>query len=493
MVSAELLDDKVADGVAGAGETIRVTLDRALPPGFRPQEVKVWSGPPPTPLLVQVRRSGPRTLEIELVSTPPPGRTEGSYSGNPTVGGPAGLGLDLGSAAPGQQWVDLQVERVHPWLERAVWDDRPAAGSSTGNLVVDQGDWIRLTFSREVRLAGPGAPSAVPPELKGAGGKEGGEAPGAEARVEARVPFDLLLTKAEDQLDDGKVRSYFRQGDHPREIVIVLGSNPRLTIAGRHRPTRRGGERERGPFWPSGLAVNGTPVLPLEKIVARRGGLGAVSSGLPPSASETREGERGGSVDIEFPEEYPSFEKETEERFPLPGHRTLPTITPIAGGRAIVAGGRSPGDKAIGQVLLYDPEATHQLELLGEMPSSREKEEKDRKQAEDKEAAGGWRLAAGDKKPPPGRYLHTATLFPGQDGLLGTSDDFVVIAGGTDGERSLGSLVAVRLLDPTSPEPFSIELLPTGLRVPREYHSAAFIPPDMLYLEGGRYTAPSGG
>src|SRR6185503_11999026 len=190
----------------------------------------------------------------------------------------------------------------------------------------------------------------------------------------------------------------------------VLGSNPRLTIAGRHRPTRKGGERERGPFWPSGLAVNGTPILPMGKIVARRGGLGAVSAA--PAAGGGREGDRGGSVDIEFPEGYPAFEKETEERFPLPGHRTLQTITPIAGGRAIIAGGRSPGEKAIGQVLLYDPEASHQLQLLGEMPSAREKDEKDRKAPE-----------------PSPRYLHTATLFPGEDGLLNTFDDFIIIAG----------------------------------------------------------------
>src|SRR5262245_42714573 len=78
VISAELLDDKTADGQPGAGETIRVTLDRPLPNNYRPQEeVQVWTGPPRTRLMVRVRRGGPRTLEIELVSTPPAWQTTG--------------------------------------------------------------------------------------------------------------------------------------------------------------------------------------------------------------------------------------------------------------------------------------------------------------------------------------------------------------------------------------------------------------------------------
>src|SRR5688572_23210486 len=75
VISAELLDDKTADGQPGAGETIRVTLDRPLPNSFHPQDVRVWTEPPRMQLMVQVRPGGPRTLEIELVSTPPPWQT----------------------------------------------------------------------------------------------------------------------------------------------------------------------------------------------------------------------------------------------------------------------------------------------------------------------------------------------------------------------------------------------------------------------------------
>jgi hypothetical protein len=131
---------------------------------------------------------------------------------------------------------------------------------------------------------------------------------------------------------------------------------------------------------------------------------------------------------------------------------------PIAGGRAIIAGGRTVDGKPTGQVLLFDPEAARPVTIAGEMGEP--------------------------------RYLHTADILQGREG--DPLDDFVVIAGGTDGNQSLKSLEVVRM-DPSSPGRILVETLDSTLLVPRIYHSATQIPPNFLLIDGGRYYAPRGG
>jgi len=114
--------------------------------------------------------------------------------------------------------------------------------------VVDKGDWIRLIFDREVRIdIGSRPPSS---------GTDAGR-PGCPVRV----PEDILLSSTDDWLDDGNVPAVFEEGSSPKEVRIVLGSSPHLTIAGRHRPARD--RLSSVPLVSSGLSVNGTSVQPM--------------------------------------------------------------------------------------------------------------------------------------------------------------------------------------------------------------------------------------
>ncbi len=428
VLSAELIDGGGADGAVRPGGRILITLDRPAA-DLHLDAVQVWSGPPRTRLLARVHAGpAPNAIEVELLSTPPPLTSSGRFQGDGGPNGATGIGVDLGSGGAGEQWVDLQERRPFPALVRAIWEDRPTADAPGGDLVVDQGDWIRLLFDRDVRLAVAGKAEAA--------------AGGGAAPVEARVPADVLLASPDDRLDDGTVRSTFLEGPGPREVRIVLGSSPRLTIAGRHRGAAARSPRARAASLRSSeIALNGTVLQPLEKIVDRRGWPGAVSRR---------------PVDIEYPPGYVFFEKQVEEPFPPPGHRMFHTVTPIAGGRAVIAGGRSWAGDPLGQVLLFSPEASQPLTVQGHFLGP--------------------------------RYLHTATLIPGKDPL----NDTVVIAGGTDRNGSLAVLAAIRL-DPISTEKLIVEPLDVSLRTGRTYHTATFIPPNLLLIDGGRHSAPSGG
>jgi hypothetical protein len=447
VLSAELIENKNPDGVARFGEMIRITLDRPAPADFRPDAVRVFSSPPRTALLMKAHhRQNSLVIDLELLSTPP-FRPEGRFGGDPKADseGPTGIGIDLGPAAPGEQWVDLQERRPHPVLVQAIWEDRAPLGAPAGNLVVDGGDWIRLVFDRDIRLDGGNPPGQTASEATG-GGKDAH--PGLAALgIPVEVPGDLILTSPEDRLDDGEVRSVFQEGATAREIRVVLGSGPRLTIAGRHRSSPSRSDRLRPSIFPSsGIALNGTPVRPLSRIVDRRGWPGAVSSG---------------PEDIEFPPGYFFFEKRGDEPFPAPGPRSQHTTTPVGGGRggAVVAGGRDLKEKAIRQVLLYNPDAPRPFQVLGELAEA--------------------------------RYLHTSTSIRLKGDEPGTEEEFVAIAGGTDGDVSISSIDAVKV-DPMAPEGGSVQAIEGGLRMPRMLHAAAFVPPRYLIVDGGLYS-PSGG
>jgi hypothetical protein len=298
-VSAELLDE-TPDGAARAGETIRIVLDRPLPAGWSAAGVKVRAEPPVEWTPTARRGADGRTIEVVIAAGSPQFRLEGVHGKDP---GATGLAIDLGDGR--EVWLDLRGARSLPVLKDAVWEDASPPG---GNMVVDRGDRIRLIFDRPVDLR------PADPEGK---------------RV--RTPQDIILSKASDRLDDGQTHARFEKGAEEREVWIVLGSRPTLTIAGN---LGTGGMIERFRYAaPSGLAVNGTEVLPMPKITARGGGPGAVSD---------RE------VDLRHADDFPE-PRAAGRSFP-PRKPVLPLVTPIAAVEPYHWGESADGRQALDQI-----------------------------------------------------------------------------------------------------------------------------------------------
>jgi hypothetical protein len=336
----------------------------------------------------------------------------------------AATGLHIDLGDGVEQAVDLQRRRALPGLLRAVWEDRSAGGSSlSGNGVVDQGDRIRLRFDHPVRLAG-------------------------EEGMLCQVPQDILLSKDSiDRLDDGVVPSRFVSGRDELEVDIVLGSRPVLTVEG-SLPEDLSRIDRFSPSAPSGLALSGTDLIPMSRIAGVIGGPGSLSRK---------------EVDIEFPEDYPRPRNRRGDDFPPPGGpRSFHTVTPLPGAYALVAGGRSLEDgRTLDEVLVYDP--YHEIRR-GTSPFTQR-----------------------DTRLPNPTWRHTATLLPGPDRTPGTFDDFVVIAGGDDGEgRSLGDLCVVKF---RASGDIHVQPLSVSLRVPRAEHAAVAAGASRLLIDGGRSSA----
>ena len=311
MVSAELL---------GAGEdaSIRIVLDRKLPASFDPSTVRMRFDPS-VPWTPGVDRAGPRVLIVRTGGRP--GLvSEGVYGRD---AGATGIGISFGAGS--EERVDLRIAPSLPVLTAALWEDRSPPG---GNLVVDRGDWIRLIFDRPVDVAERGA------------------------RV--RSPQDVLLSKANDRLDDGVVHSILAKESAPNEVGIVLGSRPVLTPSG---ILGRGAEIERFRYAaPSGIALNGTPIIPLPSIRDARGGPGAISLE---------------EVDIGYAPGFPLPTRQETQEFPPPGNRIHHAVVPVSGGRALVVGGESvAGREALDQVLIHDAAAGSEA-LRGRRPPPR--------------------------------------------------------------------------------------------------------------------------
>jgi hypothetical protein len=399
VVSAELAGEKDE-------ASIRILLDRKLPAGFDASSVKLRVDPPVewTPA---VERSGSRLLVVKTGGAQGL-RADGIHGRDP---GATGLAISLGGGP--EDRVDLRFAESLPVLVAAVWEDRSPAG---GNLVVDRGDWIRLVFDRAVELAESGA------------------------RV--RSPQDVLLSKTMDRLDDGVVHSIFEKSADPKEVRIVLGSKPVLTVSG---TLGRGAGIERFRYSaPSGIALNGTPIIPLPAIRDARGGPGAISLE---------------EIDIGYAPEFPLPRRKEAQAFPPPGNRFYHAVVPVSGGRALVIGGESAeGRQALDQVLLHDPDG------------------------------GAEALKVAARLPRPARLL-TATLMAGPDDLPGTPDDVVIVAGGSDGGRFLSDLTLLRALNDGTVE---AQPLATGLRIPRSEHAAAALSGTRLLVDGGRGRSAGG-
>lgn len=254
-----------------------------------------------------------------------------------------------------------------------------------------------------------------------------------------RVPEHFHLTAAEDRLSDGTVPAKLRSGDSPNEVRLILGSGPRLIPADtrRVRPGADGGfETPDSPLEPSGMAIHGTSHHPMGEIVDARNGLGAVS---------TRE------VSIELPEGHPEF-RTLPGGFPHSVSRENLSATTIFGHQVLICGGMTEG-RARNDVFLVDP-------LAPENPVHQR---------------ASLKYA---------RYLHSATALPGADGEPGTLDDFLVIAGGTDGRGGIAEIEIVRL-DFDKDLALSVESPEWALKWPRSYHCATALSGNRLLLTGG--------
>ncbi|MGQ9591457.1 MAG: hypothetical protein ACUVYA_14330 [Planctomycetota bacterium] len=401
---AEFLDDGVQDGRAAPDETIRVVLDAPLPRGLRPEAIRVRAVPP-TDWSARIEPTpDPRVLAVRILAGTPDFRFRGLHGRDPAA---TGLEIEFGDGAP--QTVDLQLADSLPVLERVFWHD---SGEPRGNRVVDQGDFLRLVFDRPVKLEVP---------------------PGEAARV--RCPQDVILRKRGiDRLDDGDLPACFSPGVEGREteVLIVLGSNPFLFPGGG-----------------SGLALNGTRLFPHPGIVDRRGGRGAVSLE---------------DVDIECEPEMELPRALEGLRFPDPGGRIFHSLVPVAGGRAVVAGGAAAANReALDQILIFDPFLWREGRRSAFV-----------------------RLQARLPRP---SYHHTATLLPGADRVFLTADDLILVAGGTDGARVSGDLTVLRLREDGG---LDVERLRETLAIPRAEHAAVALPGNRVLIDGGRSSGTEG-
>jgi len=416
VVSAEFRDE-TPDGAALQRESFRLSLSRPLPPGFLLSNVKVQVSPPVQWTYEVLPGANPHELLVRISTGRPAFRFQGVHGVDADA---SGIGIDLGNGV--LAWTDLSIAVSLPVLERAIWEDRYPP---EGNFAVDQGDVIRLVFDRPVKLT----------------------AEGEDLRI--LVPQDILLTKQNsDRLDNGEFPAHLEPSSGEREVLLVLGSRPFLSVAGELPQAAKDIERFDASA-PSGLALNGTELLPFPKIVDARGGPGSIS---------IRE------VDVEFPPGFRFAEPRAGQELPPPSSRTFHTLTPIASGRAIVAGGAAADTHApTDQVLVYDP-------LAAEEDPSRAF------------------LAASRPLPHP-TQSHTATMLAGPDEAFGTFDDFVVLAGGTDGARSLDDIT---ILLPREDGRVDVEPLAQGLRVARAEHAATAVGPNELLVDGGRKSDPNG-
>ena len=403
--------DESPDGQAQQDESILVYLDRELPAGYSPGAIKA-SIDPPTPSTLRANITGNRKLlRVTIVDGTPQLRLRGVHGIN---SGSSGLIIDLGDGI--QQTIDLQKRIVIPRLERAIWIDANPQG---GNAVIDRGDRIRLVFDQKVKLAD---------EL---------------TDYTPRVPQDIVLSKDQDRLGSETTQAELvpAESGNEHELDIILGSSPILEIAGRIADDGARVDRT-GPDAPSGLAINGTRLLPMKRIKALNGGPGVYSEK---------------EVDIELPQASVSAARDTGDSFGGVGPRMEHTLTRFQDRFAVVAGGRTlAGEKPIDEVLLYNPRRTDPalpaFELIGKLPRP------------------SWQ--------------HTSTLLPGADRQEGTEDDLVVFCGGTNGEEIFSDIIVVFLSRETGN--LQLRRLPTTLKVPRAEHAAVAIGSQAILVDGGR-------
>lgn len=413
IVTLAEFQDENPDGVAQQDESILVYLDRALPANFDASVITARIDPPaPSTLRAGIEQERNR-LRLRIIDGTPELQLQGVYDPD-KASTSSGLLLDLGDGV--EQPIDLQSRLIVPRLSRAIWIDASPEG---GNAVVDEGDRIRLVFDQKVKLA-EGVTDNIP-----------------------KVPQDIVLTKDQDRLGSETLPAEMApaaSGDE-HEIDIILGSGPVLEIAGKIAGGDLRVDRT-GPDAPSGLAINGTRLLPMNRITAINGGPGVCSEK---------------EVDIELPIPAGAVTASAGETFPNSVSRMFHTLTRFQDRFAILAGGLSIGEeKPLDEVLLYNPIRTDPelpaFKLIGRLPRP------------------SWQ--------------HTATLLPGADRQEGTEDDMVVLCGGTDGREVFSSIIVVFLSNETNN--LVLRKLPQSLALARAEHAAVATNNLSLLVDGGR-------
>ena len=412
IVTLAEFQDENPDGAARQDESILVYLDRALPGKYDAAAIQARIDPPAASTLRASIEQDRRQLRLRIIDGTPELQLQGVYGASGTPNS-SGLVLDLGDGI--EQSIDLQNRLILPRLSRAIWIDANPEG---GNAVVDRGDRIRLVFDQKVKLA-EGFTNNHP-----------------------KVPQDIVLAKDQDRLGSEAVQAEMApaaSGDE-HEIDIILGSDPILEIAGKIAEGNRRVDRT-GPDAPSGLAINGTHLLPMNRITAINGGPGVCSE---------RE------VDIELPGPASTTATGVRESFPNSVSRMLHTLTRFQGRFALVTGGLDNSDKApLDEVLLYNPirndPGIPAFKLIGRLPHP--------------------------------TWQHTATLLPGSDRQEGTEDDMVVLCGGTDGKEVFSTIVVIFVSSETSN--LVIRELPQSLSLARAEHAAVAVGNLSLLVDGG--------
>ncbi|MFQ5654692.1 MAG: hypothetical protein ACE5GW_08180 [Planctomycetota bacterium] len=257
--------------------------------------------------------------------------------------------------------------------------------------------------------------------------------PRVKSRMSRVPPRMFILPVGGDRLDDGKHPSTLLEAVDVEEVILLtLGSRPRLTVQGEFDPRA---VREVGS--PSGVAINGTSIRPHGGILEAFG-VGAASSGVTDIRGDAR-----------------PFAP--EDGFPRAGELRGHTATRLPDGGVVIIGGRRvrPGGGSV--------ECSNEAWIY--------------------EASGGPWLGPFPMKFP--RAGHTASWFPGRDGIPGNEDDYVLVVGGWDGEKALTSLeVFLPYLENRPFYPIDSKSPPT----PRFEHTAhAIAGTNLLVVVGGRH------
>ncbi|MBN1418517.1 MAG: hypothetical protein JXP34_07040 [Planctomycetes bacterium] len=247
LVSALLVQDEESPAA------LLLVFDRPLDPTLPDPAAEAIETRPPVPIRV-ASATRPRPSEIRLTLRSGEGlEPKGHFDPERPAAGPTGIALRADWLANAGAFVDLTLAPAFPRLIETRWKD------ANHDRVVDEGDWVELVFDRPVRLSDLG-----------------------KTRGLDLVPDHVILAVEGDRLGDadkgergGVRRSPLSEDQDACTIRILLGSAPRLQVAGTFQPERT----QSGS--PSGLAVNATPIEPSRIIVdGRWGSLGAISRGV---------------------------------------------------------------------------------------------------------------------------------------------------------------------------------------------------------------------
>lgn len=243
-------------------------------------------------------------------------------------------------------------------------------------------------------------------------------------------PSDLIrLPVNGDRLGSPEVPARWIASDPALESSLILGSSPILTIDGVSDPSRFKYEGSS-----SGIGLEATSILPSEKLKTSRG------AGVSAPWVVDLTGDCDPWKVSDLPSELPALEGSS--------------LTALPGGRFLLAGGRVLGSgrnsRVVSKAWIIDPRGNH----LGPISMNHP------------------------------RKGHTASTLAGDDGILGTEDDLIVLFGGWDGTRVRND---AEVFFQNSSEPRFVPVSVTGTLTPRFEHNAHVMVADHeIIFVGGR-------